>query len=83
MSVKQKVVDTLLWIGGGVALLLLVAMCTATEYVEKSKKYKILAPGIEDMCSTVEDQACGLHIKDCLSQKEYRCVTNASVEEMR
>ena len=77
MTLKDKMIELLTWIGGAVALVLLLALCSIDKV--SSKKRSVSAPGIQDSCYSFEQQPCGLNISDCESGAEYKCVTNAVV----
>jgi hypothetical protein len=78
MTLKDKMVEFFTWVGGGIALMLLLALCSVDNKIT-SKKYNVTAPGIEDSCYSFEPQSCGVNISDCESGAEYKCVTNAVV----
>lgn len=80
MTAKEKLVEVLAWIGGVLSLLCLLVMCAAGEYGLGSRKHKIFAPGIEDMCASIENEPCGAKITQCESGAEYRCVTNLIIQ---
>lgn len=77
MTMKEKLVEILAWIGGGLALLLMVVMC-ATE--KRLGGHKVTASGIEDVCASVENEPCGAKITQCESGAEYRCVSNVVIQ---
>lgn len=83
MTFKEKLIEICMWIGGGLAALLLLVMCAADGYMSGLTKYKIVAPGIEDICGSIETQPCGIEATNCESGAQYKCVTNATVESVR